>query len=103
MSPPALSEAEEQLIVRDRLRWLAIGYYVKGAVSAIFVSFLLFHFIFTLGFSFIPETAWNSPPNEAIKRSARPLLLRPHSRYLGPAVMSMRVAGMEAPSTEGRD
>jgi hypothetical protein len=65
MSPPALSETEEQLIVRDRLRWLAVGYYVKGAVCAIFVSFLIFHFVFMLGFSFIPESAWNPPPKPA--------------------------------------
>lgn len=57
MSPPALSEAEEQIILRERLRLLVIGFYVKGAVSAIFVSFLLFHFVFLLGFSFMPESA----------------------------------------------
>ena len=62
MSPPALSETEEQIIVRERLRLLVIGFYVKGAVSAIFVSFLLFHFVFLLGFSFMPESAWNPPP-----------------------------------------
>jgi len=65
MSPPALSETEEQLIVRDRLRWLAIGFYVKGAMCAIFVSFLIFHFVFMLGFSFMPESAWNPPPKPA--------------------------------------
>jgi O-antigen/teichoic acid export membrane protein len=65
MSPPALSDAEEQIIARERLRLLAIGFYVKGAVSAIFVSFLLFHFVFLLGFSFMPESAWNPPPRPA--------------------------------------
>ena len=56
---------EEQIIVRERLRLLAIGFYVKGAVGAIFVSFLLFHFVFMLGFSFMPESAWNPPPKSA--------------------------------------
>jgi hypothetical protein len=62
MSPPALSEVEEQIIVRERLRLLAIGFYVKGAVGAVFVSFLLIHFILFLGVSFIPESSWNQPP-----------------------------------------
>ena len=51
MSPPALSEAEEQIIVRERLRLLAIGFYVKGAVGAAVVSFFLIHFFMMLGFS----------------------------------------------------
>jgi len=58
MSPPALSEAEEQIIVRERLRLLAIGFYVKGAVGALFISFLLLHFFLFLGMSFIPESTW---------------------------------------------
>src|ERR1041384_2629010 len=47
------------------LRWRASGFYVKGAVAAIFVSFLIFHFVFMLGFSFMPESAWNPPPKPA--------------------------------------
>ena len=62
MSPPALSEPEEQIIVRERLRLLAIGFYVKGTVGAVFVSFLLIHFVMLLGVSFIPESSWNPPP-----------------------------------------
>jgi hypothetical protein len=58
MSPPALSEAEEQIIVRERLRLLAIGFYVKGAVGAAVVSFFLLHFFLFLGVSFIPQSSW---------------------------------------------
>jgi hypothetical protein len=65
MSPPALSEAEEQIIVRERLRLLAIGFYVKGAVGAAVVSIFLIHFFMFLGFSFMPESAWNPPPKSA--------------------------------------
>ena len=62
MSPSVAPEVEEQIIVRERLRLLALGYYIKGAVGTVFISFLLFHFVFLLGFSFMPESAWNEPP-----------------------------------------
>jgi hypothetical protein len=87
---PALSEAEEQLIIRERLRWLAIGFYVKGAVSAIFVSFLLFHFVFMLGFSFMPESAWNPPPPPATSLSVTPSP-SPRPVNQGPPVVIFRI------------
>lgn len=77
MSPPALSEAEEQIIARERLRLLAIGYHVKGAVSAIFVSFLLFHFVFMLGISFMPESAWNTPARPTTTTTSPSLSVSP--------------------------
>ena len=93
MSPPALSETEEQIIVRERLRLLVIGFYEKGAVSAIFVSFLLFHFVFLLGFSFMPESAWNPPPKpattiESVSVSPSP---SPRPANQGPPVIMFRV------------
>ena len=93
MSPPALSEAEEQLIIRERLRWLAIGYYVKGAVGAIFVSFLLFHFVFLLGFSFMPESAWNPPPRPAPTVESRSVSPSPSPKAVnqGPPVVMFRI------------
>jgi hypothetical protein len=93
MSAPALSEAEEQLIVRERLRLLAIGYYVKGAVSAIFVSFLLFHFVFMLGFSFMPESAWNPPPKPATTLHSLSVSPSPTPRPVnpGPPVIMFRI------------
>src|SRR2546423_4593685 len=93
MSPPALSEAKDQLIIRDRLRWLAIGFYVKGAVCAIFVSFLIFHFVFVLGFSFMPESAWNPPPKPATtveSLSASPSS-SPRPLNQGPPVIMFRI------------
>src|SRR3954468_22531574 len=93
MSPPALSEAEEQLILRERLRLLAIGFYVKGAVAAIFVSFLLFHFVFILGFSFMPESAWNPPPRSITNAPALTVTPSPspHAVNQGPPVMIFRI------------
>ena len=93
MSPPALSEAEEQIIVRERLRLLVIGFYVKGAVSAIFVSFLLFHFAFMLGFSFMPESAWNPPPKPTTTIESRSVTPSASPRPInqGPPVVFFRV------------
>jgi hypothetical protein len=58
MSPPAPSEAEQEIITRERLRLLAIGFFVKGGVGALLISFLLIHFAVFLGVSFIPESSW---------------------------------------------
>jgi amino acid transporter len=93
MSPPALSEAEEQIIVRERLRLLAIGFYVKGAVCAIFVSFLLFHFVFMLGFSFMPESAWNPPSKSATTVQSLSVTPSPSPQPLnpGPPVIMFRI------------
>jgi hypothetical protein len=95
MSPPALSESEGQIIVRERLRLLAIGFYVKGAVGAVFVSFLLFHFVFLLGLSLMPESAWNPSPKPAttIKSVSVSPSPSPSPRPVnqGPPVVMLRV------------
>jgi hypothetical protein len=93
MSPPAASEVEEQIIVRERLRLLAIGYYVKGAVGAVFISFLLFHFFFLLGFSFIPESAWNPPPKPTTLAQSPSVLPSPTPPRVNqaPPVMMFRI------------
>ena len=93
MSPPAASEVEEQIIVRERLRLLAIGYYVKGAVGAVFVSFLLLHFCMFLGFSFIPESSWNAPSKSAITAQSSSVLSSPAPRVenQGPPVIMFRI------------
>ena len=93
MSPPALSEAEEQLIVRERLRLLAIGFYVKGSVCAIFVSFLIFHLIFMLTFSFMPESAWKPPPKSMTNAPTVSVTPSPSARAVnqGPPVILFRI------------
>ena len=55
-------EAEEQIVARERLRLLAIGFYVKGAVGAAVVSIFLLHFFMMLGLSFLPQSAWDTQP-----------------------------------------
>ena len=93
MSPPVAPEVEEQIIARERLRLLALGYYVKGAVGAVFISFLLFHFFFFLGFSFIPESAWNPPPKPATTAESLSVTPSPSPRPVnqGPPVIMFRI------------
>ncbi len=93
MTVSAPSEAEQEIITRERLRLLAIGFYVKGAVSAIFVSFLIFHFIFMLGISFVPESAWTSPPTPAPTAELRSVTPSPSPRAVnqGPPVVILRI------------
>jgi hypothetical protein len=69
MSSSVAPEVEEQIIVRERLRLLALGFYIKGAVGALVVSFFLIHFFMVLGFSLMPESAWNPPPKPATTES----------------------------------
>src|SRR5437868_760652 len=54
-------DIERKIIALDRLRLLSLGYYISGAIGAIFVSFLLFHLIFLVAFSFVPASEWNRP------------------------------------------
>ena len=93
MSPPALSEAEEQIIVRERLRLLAIGFYVKGAVGALFISFLLLHFFIFLGMSFIPESSWQPKTPAAVESVSVSPSPAPSPRPVnqGPPVIIFRI------------
>jgi hypothetical protein len=86
-------EPEEQIIVRERLRLLAIGYYVKGAVGTVFVSFLLLHFCMFLGFSFIPESSWNTPPKSPATAQSLSVLpsLAHRGVNQGPPVIMFRI------------
>lgn len=93
MSPAIAPEVEEQIIARERLRLLALGYYIKGAIGAVFVSFLLFHFVFLLGFSFIPESTWNPPPKPATAAESLSVTPSPSPRPVnqGPPVVMFRI------------
>jgi hypothetical protein len=93
MSPSVAPEVEEQIIVRERLRLLALGFYVKGAVGAVFISFLLLHFSMFLGFSFIPESAWNQPPKSVTTTQSSSVLPSPSPRPInqGPPVIMFRI------------
>src|ERR1700719_2961066 len=100
MSPPALSEAEEQIIVRERLRLLAIGFYVKGAVGAVVVSFFLIHFFMMLGFSFLPQSAWDAQPKSVTTTQSSAVLSSPVA--FTPADES-GAAGNHVPNFRGGD
>jgi hypothetical protein len=93
MSPSVAPEIEEQIIVRERLRLLALGFYVKGAVGAVFISFLLLHFFMFLGISFIPESAWNTPTKSVTTAQSPSMLPSPSPRPVnqGPPVIMFRI------------
>lgn len=62
MADDAVPVSEEQrIIIRERLRILAIAAYVRGGITAAFSCFFLIYAIFLLSFSFIPDSAWNNP------------------------------------------
>jgi hypothetical protein len=95
MSPSVAPEIEEQIIVRERLRLLALGFYIKGAVGALVVSFFLIHFFMMLGLSFLPQSAWDSQP-KTVTTTQSPSVLsspspspRPVSQ--GPPVVMFRI------------
>lgn len=92
MSPSVAPEVEEQIIVRERLRLLALGFYVKGGVGALVVSFFLIHFFMVLGFSLMPESAWNPPPKPATAESLS-ISPSPSPRPVnqGPPVIMLRI------------
>jgi hypothetical protein len=93
MNPTAPSEADNEAVTRERLRLLAIGFYVKGAIGALFVSFFLIHFVMLLSFSFMPQSAWQ--PNASVQSSVESTSVAPSPtpRPLnpGPPVAMMRI------------
>lgn len=93
MSPSVAPEVEEQIIAHERLRLLALGYYVKGSVGAVFVSFFLIHFFMLLGFSFMPESAWNPPPKPATRVESLSVTPSPTPRPVNqaPPVIMFRI------------
>ena len=93
MTPTTSSEAEQEIITRERLRLLAVGFYIKGAVCALVVSVFLIHFVMLLTFSFMPESAWQTNPPartsiESISVSPSPT---PRPVNQGPPVVMFRI------------
>ncbi|HSP46215.1 MAG TPA: hypothetical protein VLO30_09500 [Chthoniobacterales bacterium] len=91
MLSPVSSEAEGQIIVRERLRLLAVGFYVKGAVGAAVVSFLLIHFFVLLGFSVLPQSAWDAQAKSVTTPQSSSLLSSPRPVNQGPPVIMFRM------------
>ena len=98
-TPPPLN-VERQIIAGDRLWLLSLAYYISGAIGAAFVSFLLIHFVFFLGFSFVPASQWNAPaptPGSAQHASASTIPSASpgsSSSQPPPAIMFRIVAGV---------
>jgi len=65
-----LTDDEARIIAREQLRFLAIGFYVRGGVMLAFSCFFLIYVFMLLAFSFIPESAWNQPPRPSASPAA---------------------------------
>jgi hypothetical protein len=93
MIPGVALDVEQQIIVRERLRLLAIGYYIKGAMGAALVSIFLLHFFMLIGLSVMPQTAGNAPVKPVTTAQAPSVLPSPSSRPVNqpPPVMMLRI------------
>jgi magnesium-transporting ATPase (P-type) len=70
VSPPLSGDAKATVIARERLRILAIGFYVRGGMMVALGCFFLIYVAFFLGFSFMPESAWTQHSRPAAPPSA---------------------------------
>jgi hypothetical protein len=86
-------KSEATIVTRERLRFLAIGYYVRGGVIVAFSSFLLIYVVMLSAFSFIPASNWNPPPTPAPSSSTFvwPKPAPPPSHSEGPPVIIFRI------------
>lgn len=62
--PPPLPSTERAIIVRERLRILAWGYYLSAGFGALFACFVLIQALMFGAISFVPESEWGTSPNE---------------------------------------
>jgi hypothetical protein len=60
MMPATEPPTEAQILDREHLRLLAIGYYISGAATALFVSIFLIHFAFVSAFAIMPDSFWKT-------------------------------------------
>jgi hypothetical protein len=90
---PALDKSEAVIITLERLRFLAIGYYVRGGVIIAFSSFLLIYVVMLSAFSFIPESNWKpSPtPTPSVSTFSSPTPAPHPSNSEAPPVIFLRI------------
>ena len=104
MTSESLNDTEARIIVRERLKILAIGFYIRGAMVAFFSLFFFIYAGFFLAVSFVPASAWNQPPRHAAlpAGSAAPAVTPTPSpssittaspRAEGPPVVIFRIIG----------
>lgn len=61
MDAATLAITEEQrIIARERLRLLAIGFYIRAGMVLFFSFFMMLYVAMLIAFSFIPEQSWNN-------------------------------------------
>jgi hypothetical protein len=67
-----LSAEEKRVVTRERLRLLAIGHYIYGAMGALMLPFAVPFVFMMMAFSFIPEEEWNKPsrPTESSEQAS---------------------------------
>lgn len=94
------ASAEQAIIVRERLRLLEIGYYIRGGITVAFASFFLLYVVMMLEISFIPDSAWATSANArssvtASTDSALPAATStPHPAQPPPKLMFRLFAGI---------
>ncbi len=70
MPSPQLSPEAIRAVTNERLKLLSYAYFIKGTMIALTVSIFIFHFIFLLAFSFIPQKVWDQPQVETTSSQA---------------------------------
>jgi hypothetical protein len=86
---------ELRIVARERLNFLAIGFYVRGGIMLVFSCFFLIYVAVLMSFSFIPESAWNQQPKTKASPNAVTLATPTPSPYPGssgpPPVIFFRI------------
>ena len=62
--PPPMPATEQTIILRERLRILAWGYYISAGLGAVFSCFFLIYALMFGAISFVPESEWQ--PNSQV-------------------------------------
>jgi hypothetical protein len=86
-------DVEAGIVVRERLRILMIGFYIRGGMMAVFGFFFLIYVAMFAGISFIPESAWSQPSPAANASPTPSLSVTPsaHQNSGAPPVIMFRI------------
>ena len=72
MTTPPLIESKALILTNERLRLLAWGYYVSAGKGVFISMFFLMYAVMFGAFSFIPDSAWNTPQTTHSQSSTQP-------------------------------
>ena len=87
---------ELTIIARERMKFLAIGFYVRGGMMLFFGCFFLVYVAMFAAVSFIPESSWNYPPRGATATANSTPAPQPNNSGAPPVVMFRVMAGIMA-------